>query len=104
MPRKPPYYDFRTPEFARYIGPDPYEITRGIDHSFGCNRNSPPDAFLSRTALTALVTGTAPAGGNLLLNVGPRGEDATIPAAQQLRLDWLTELTPDLTPDGCVPV
>ncbi|WP_406407395.1 alpha-L-fucosidase [Streptomyces sp. NBC_01643] len=104
VPRKPPYYDFRTPEFARYIGPDPYEITRGIDHSFGYNRNSPPDAFLSGTALTALVTGTAAAGGNLLLNVGPRGEDATIPAAQQLRLDWLAELTPDLTPDGCVPV
>ncbi|WP_327239624.1 alpha-L-fucosidase [Streptomyces sp. NBC_01318] len=103
VPRKPPYYDFRTPEFARYIGPDPYEITRGIDHSFGYNRNSPPDAFLSRTALTALVTGTAAAGGNLLLNVGPRGEDATIPAAQQLRLDWLAELTTDLTPDGCVP-
>ncbi|MFE2093954.1 alpha-L-fucosidase [Streptomyces sp. NPDC059460] len=103
VPRKPPYYDFRTPEFARYTGPDPYEITRGIDHSFGYNRNSSPDAFLSRPALTSLVTETAAAGGNLLLNVGPRGEDATIPAEQQLRLDWLAELTPNLTPDGCVP-
>ncbi|MER5846756.1 alpha-L-fucosidase [Streptomyces sp. NPDC002012] len=103
VPRKPPYYDFRTPEFARYTGPDPYEITRGIDHSFGYNRNSPPEAFLGRDALDSLVRETASAGGNLLLNVGPRGEDATIPAEQQLRLDWLAELAPELAPDGCVP-
>src|SRR5262249_8028779 len=32
-------------------------------------------------------------GGNLLLNVGPRGEDATIAEAQLRRLDWLAELT-----------
>lgn len=91
VPRKPPYYDFRTPEFARYTGPDPYEITRGIDHSFGYNRNSPPDAFLGRDALTSLVRETAADGGNLLLNVGPRGEDATIPDEQLLRLQWLAE-------------
>lgn len=60
-------------------------------------------AFLRRTALNALVTGTAAAGGNLLLDVGLRGEDATIPAAQQLRLDRPAELTPNLRPDGCVP-
>ncbi|MFF3629360.1 alpha-L-fucosidase [Streptomyces sp. NPDC002164] len=92
VPRKPPYYDFRTPEFARCTGPDPYEITRGIDHSFGYNRNSPPEAFLGRDALEALVRETAAEGGNVLLNVGPRGEDATIPAEQRLRLEWLAEL------------
>jgi len=89
VPRKPPYYDFRTPEFARSTGPDPYEITRGIDHSFGYNRNSPPEAFLDRDALETLVRETAADGGNVLLNVGPRGEDATIPAEQLLRLKWL---------------
>nr|MDT0526465.1 alpha-L-fucosidase [Streptomyces sp. DSM 41633] len=68
-----------------------YEITRGIDHSFGYNRNSPPDAFIGRTALSSLVRDTAADGGNLLLNVGPRGEDATIPAEQRLRLEWLAE-------------
>jgi alpha-L-fucosidase len=31
------------------------------------------------------------AGGNLLLNVGPRGVDAQIPDEQQARLDWLGE-------------
>ncbi|MET8326564.1 hypothetical protein [Streptomyces sp. NPDC005181] len=60
-------------------------------------------SFLSGTALTALVTGTAAAGGNPLPDVGPRGEDAAIPAAQQLRLDRPAELTRNLTPDGCVP-
>ncbi|MFF2330926.1 MULTISPECIES: alpha-L-fucosidase [unclassified Streptomyces] len=103
VPRQPPYYDFRTPEFARYTGPDPYEITRGIDHSFGYNRNSPPEAFLGRDALDSLVRETASEGGNLLLNVGPRGEDATIPAEQRLRLDWLAELTRDRAPDARVP-
>ncbi|MET9661819.1 alpha-L-fucosidase [Streptomyces sp. NPDC006510] len=103
VPRRPPYYDFRPPEFARYTGPGPYEITRGIDHSFGYNRNSPPEAYLGREALESLVRETAAGGGNLLLDVGPRGEDATVPAEQQLRLDWLAELTPELTPDGCVP-
>ena len=32
-------------------------------------------------------------GGNLLLNVGPRGVDATIAEAQVQRLDWLAEFT-----------
>ncbi|CAM5249397.1 hypothetical protein SCALM49S_00645 [Streptomyces californicus] len=80
-----------TPEYARYEGSDPYEITRGVDHSFGYNRNSGPDAFLDRAALTSLVRDTAADGGNVLLNVGPRGEDATIPAEQSLRLEWLAE-------------
>ncbi len=35
-------------------------------------------------------------GGNLLLNVGPRGEDATIADAQLRRLDWLGAFTSTL--------
>ncbi|MFF1647759.1 alpha-L-fucosidase [Streptomyces sp. NPDC058240] len=53
-------------------------------------------AYLGREALETLVRETAAGGGNLLLNVGPRGEDATIPAEQQLRLEWLAELAPGL--------
>ncbi|NEE45411.1 alpha-L-fucosidase, partial [Streptomyces sp. SID8455] len=59
--------------------------------------------------LTSLVRDTAADGGNLLLNVGPRGEDATIPAEQQLRLGWLAEetasgsLTPERTPGRSAP-
>lgn len=109
VPRTPPDFDFRTPEYARYTGSDPYEITRGIDHSFGYNRNSGPNAFIDRRTLTSLVRDTAADGGNLLLNVGPRGEDATIPAEQRLRLDWLAEetasgeLSSDRTPGRCAP-
>lgn len=91
VPKKPPYYDFRTPEYSRYTGPDPFEITRGIDHSFGYNRNSGDGSFISRDALAALLATVRSDGGNLLLNVGPRGEDATIPPEQQRRLDWLGE-------------
>ncbi|MFF3780982.1 alpha-L-fucosidase [Streptomyces sp. NPDC001933] len=103
VPRRPPYFDFRTPEAARRTGPDLYEITRGIDRGFGYNRNSLPEACLGREALESLVRETAAGGGNLLIGVGPRGEDAKVPAAQRLRLDWLAELTRELTSDGCVP-
>ncbi|MGW1842039.1 alpha-L-fucosidase [Streptomyces sp. NPDC001966] len=103
VPHRPPYHDFRTPRSARRTGPDPYAITRGIGHGLGYNRNSPPEAYLGRETLESLVRETAAGGGNLLLGVGPRGEDAKVPAAQRLRLDWLAELTRGLTPDGCVP-
>ncbi|MFB7215097.1 alpha-L-fucosidase [Streptomyces sp. NPDC056255] len=103
VPGRPPYRDFRPPESARRTGPGLYEITRGIDRGFGYNRNSPPEAHLGREALESLARETAAGGGNLLLGVGPRGEDAKVPAAQRLRLDWLAELTSELTPDGCVP-
>lgn len=103
VPRTPPVFDFRTPEYARYEGSDPYEITRGVDHSFGYNRASGADAFIGREALTSLVRDTAADGGNVLLNVGPRGEDATIPAEQRLRLEWLAEEAGALTPDGPIP-
>ncbi|WP_405749881.1 alpha-L-fucosidase [Streptomyces sp. NBC_00012] len=103
VPRRPPHHDFSTREFARCTRPDPYGITRGIDHGFGYNRDFPPEAYLGREALETLVRETAAGGGKLLLNMGPRGEDATVPAEQQLRLEWLAELTRELTPDGCVP-
>ncbi|MFF8710720.1 alpha-L-fucosidase [Streptomyces sp. NPDC015184] len=71
-------------------GTGPYEVTRDIGPGAGHNRAAPPGSFLRREELEALVRDTA-ADGNLLLTVGPRGEDATIPAEQRLRLDWLAE-------------
>ncbi|MFF2897433.1 alpha-L-fucosidase [Streptomyces sp. NPDC057966] len=103
VPRRPPYYDFRTPQSARHTGPDPYAITRSLDHGLGHNHNTPPEAHLGRQALESLVRETAARGGNLLLDVRPRGEDAKIPATQQLRLRWLAATAPELTRDGRVP-
>lgn len=91
VPPPPPHYDVRTPEYTVFddVQRRPWECVRGIDRSFGFNRNSDPDHFLAREELLASVADITAKGGNLLLNVGPRGEDATIPDEQLLRLDWL---------------
>jgi alpha-L-fucosidase len=91
LPPEPPHYDFRTPEYTvagRTFG-GPWECVRGMDRSFGYNRNSGAGDFIGRDELLGLLGDVNQAGGNLLLNVGPRGEDATIPAEQVRRLDWL---------------
>jgi alpha-L-fucosidase len=64
-----------------------------MDQSFGFNRNSDESHFLDRDELIGMVGDIASTGGNLLLNVGPRGEDATIPDEQVRRLDWLADWT-----------
>ena len=51
-----------------------------------------PTSCRSEDLLWSLVD-IAAKGGNLLLNVGPRGADATIADAQLRRLDWLGEFT-----------
>ena len=58
--------------------PRPWECVRGIDRSFGHNRLSSEEHFLSRHELLWSLADITAKGGNLLLNVGPRGEDATI--------------------------
>lgn len=92
-PPKPPHFDYRTPEYTSFdhVPPTAWECCRGIDRSFGYNRTSPADHFLSRDELLGSFVDIVSKGGNLLLNVGPRGEDATIPDEQTLRLDWLAE-------------
>jgi alpha-L-fucosidase len=91
VPPKPPHFDVRTPEYAVFdrVPPDPWECVRGMDRSFGFNRNSGPEHFLSAGELVAMFADVVAKGGNLLLNVGPRGEDATIPSEQ---LDLLAAL------------
>ena len=59
--------------------------------SFGYNANSRPEHFLAHAELLWMLADIAAKGGNLLLNVGPRGVDAQIPDEQLTRLDWLEE-------------
>ncbi|MGB6059307.1 MAG: alpha-L-fucosidase [Microthrixaceae bacterium] len=95
VPPKPPHFDVRTPEYVTFddIQRFSWETVRGIDRSFGYNSNSEPSDLLQRAELTDLVAEVVSKGGNLLLNVGPRGVDATIPDNQLERLDWLGEWT-----------
>ncbi len=95
VPPKPPLFDVRTPEYTTFdqIQSTPWECVRGIDASFGHNEQSDQADFLSRRDLLWSWTDIAAKGGNLLLNVGPRGVDATIAPAQLQRLDWLAEFT-----------
>jgi len=98
IPPRPPHYDVRTPEYTRFAGIEttPWECVRGMDHSFAYNAASGPDDFLGRDELLETVVDVAAKGGNLLLNVGPRGVDATIPEEQRRRLGWLAEARPAL--------
>lgn len=95
VPPAPPLYDVRTPEYAVFdtIQPKPWECVRGFDKSFGYNRASRETDFLSRRDLLWMVCDIAAKNGNLLINVGPRGEDAQIPELQLERLAWLSEFT-----------
>jgi len=95
VPPKPPMFDVRTPEYTVFptARSGAWECVRGIDRSFGHNRASSEEHFLPRDELVWSLTDIVAKGGNLLLNVGPRGEDATIASAQLDRLEWLHEFT-----------
>jgi alpha-L-fucosidase len=95
VPPKPKFYDVRTPEYTTFddVQRTPWECVRGMDHSFGYNRMSTEADFITRADLLWSFVDIVAKGGNLLLNVGPRGEDATIPDEQLRRLEWLGELT-----------
>jgi alpha-L-fucosidase len=86
-----PHFDARTPEYGSFaeIRPEKWECVRGIDKSFGYNRASLPEDFLARDELIHSFADIVSKNGNLLLNVGPRGEDAAIPEPQLERLRWL---------------
>ncbi len=91
QPPKPPHFDARTPEYAsfREARREKWECVRGIDKSFGYNRLSRLEDHIGRAELLTSFTDIVAKNGNLLLNVGPRGEDATIPEVQAERLRWL---------------
>jgi alpha-L-fucosidase len=90
-PPRPPHCDARTPEYAVFpeIRREKWECVRGIDKSFGYNRFSRDEDFLGHAELVHSFADIVSKNGNLLLNVGPRGDDAAIPDAQLARLRWL---------------
>ena len=95
VPPLPPHCDFRTPEYTSFkdISEKKWEATRGLSHSFGYNRRDSDTDYESVENLVASFIDTVAKNGNLLLNVGPRGEDAQIPLEQVHRLEgfgmWL---------------
>jgi len=93
VPPVPPHSDVRTPEYVVFddVQRKPWECVRGMDQSFGHNAESRPEHFLGRDELLWMFVDIVAKGGNLLLNVGPRGIDARIPDQQLTRLGWLAE-------------
>jgi alpha-L-fucosidase len=96
VPPEPPHFDVRTPEYTSFprIVSRPWECVRGMDKGFGYNANSRPEDFIAQDELLWLLIDVVSKGGNLLLNVGPRGEDAQLPDEQVARLDWLARWWP----------
>jgi alpha-L-fucosidase len=91
IPPRPPHSDYRTPEYVAFehIQRKPWECVRGMDQSFCYNAVSRPEHFIARDELLWMLPDIVAKGGNLLLNVGPRGVDAQIPEEQVARLEWL---------------
>ncbi|WP_298670779.1 alpha-L-fucosidase [uncultured Sphingomonas sp.] len=88
IPPPVPHSDFRTPEYAAFseIQAKKWESTRGMSHSFGFNRNDTDTDYASAETLIHDFIDAVARNGNLLLNVGPRGTDASIPGEQLNRL------------------
>ncbi|NUR89520.1 MAG: alpha-L-fucosidase, partial [Nonomuraea sp.] len=76
---------FRTREYAEEgtTAPWVWEATRGLGRSFGYNREE--RRLIDPTELVHLLVDTVAKNGNLLLNIGPRG-DGTLPQDQVERL------------------
>lgn len=79
--------DFQTPEYT--VKPDidaaKWESSRGIAHSYGYNQNEPIEDYLTSDQLVESLVDIVSKNGNLLLNIGPKG-DGTIPELQAQRL------------------
>lgn len=99
IPPKPAVWDARTPEYGMFdrILPFQWETTRGMGHSFAYNRNESDEDYISRDAIAHMLASSACFNGNVLLNVGPRG-DTIIPPGQASRLEavgkWLETAGP----------
>lgn len=91
VPPKPLHFDFRTPEYTSFaeIDSTKWEATRGMSPSFGFNREHGEAEHEPADELIRSFVDTVAKNGNLLLNVGPRGDDASIPLPQLARLEAL---------------
>jgi len=72
--------DYRTPDT---ISPRKWSNPRGVGHSYGYNRNEPPENYDSVNELVDLLVDIVSKNGNLLLNIGPKA-DGTIPDIQKI--------------------
>ena len=92
LPPKPPVWDVRTPEYGMFnhILPFIWETTRGMGHSFAYNRNETEADYITKNGIATMLASSACFNGNVLLNVGPRG-DAQMPPAQAARLEAVGE-------------
>ena len=95
LPPMPMVWDARTPEYGMFdrMLPFLWETTRGMGHSFAYNRNETDADYISRDGIVSMLARSACFNGNVLLNVGPRG-DTIIPPGQADRLEavgaWLS--------------
>ena len=87
-----PYYDYRTLEYqTEWTGfPAYYEMTRGMDRSFGYNQAADPKDFISAQEVRNLVQGASAQRGRLLLNVGPMA-NGQLPVPQEKVLSDLAQ-------------
>jgi alpha-L-fucosidase len=90
LPPEPPHWDVRTPEYAMFdrLLPFDWESTRGVGKSFGYNAQETEADLLAVPELIRMVTTAACFNGNVLLNLGPRG-DATLDPMQVARTEAL---------------
>lgn len=87
-----PYFaDYATPEYTveTDVRPHKWETCRGFGHSFGFNRAETETDLMSPSEVVRTLVDVASKNGNLLLNVGPRGEDGRVPDEQADRLQSL---------------
>jgi alpha-L-fucosidase len=88
--RPPPaaHYDVITPEYAPAASAyeKKWEATRGVGFSFGYNAQETEAHLMTADAIIHLLADCVAKGGNLLLNVGPRGDGTLCPMqVQRLR-------------------
>ncbi len=91
----PAHYDVITPEYAPEVTAfeKKWEATRGIGSSFGYNQQEADADLMNADAILRQLVDCVAHGGNLLLNVGPRGDGTLCPMqVQRLRAvgAWLT--------------